>query len=214
MATQPRLVHVPLATTMSAFVGASVSAAYEKYNPNLIISVHPLMQHVPVRILRQRMAAGLQDPSTAFATVVTDLTTCHNTWFYHGVDRCYVATEETYKQALTMGLKEEQLRLYGLPIRPSFNRKYPPKQKLRKVLGMDLNAPAVLLVGGGEGMGPVEKTVDALVKKLGSKCQVVVVCGRNSKLVEILKNKYDVVFYTCMHGHTVYTCAFVVVVVE
>jgi hypothetical protein len=29
---------------------------------------------------------------------------------------------------------------------------------------MDLTKPAVLLVGGGEGMGPVEKTVDGVAK--------------------------------------------------
>lgn len=34
----------------------------------------------------------------------------------------------------------------------------------RRALGMDLTKPAVLLVGGGEGMGPVEKTVDGVAK--------------------------------------------------
>eukprot|EP00889_Picochlorum_renovo_P005015 jgi/Picre1/32045/NNA_007393.t1 len=53
--------------------------SFDEYRPNLIISVHPLMQHVPVKVLRRRIKSGLQDPNTAFATVVTDLTTCHNT---------------------------------------------------------------------------------------------------------------------------------------
>lgn len=29
---------------------------------------------------------------------------------------------------------------------------------------MDVEKPAILLVGGGEGMGPVEKTVDGVAK--------------------------------------------------
>ena len=45
---------------------------------------------------------------------------------------CYVATETSRQQALGMGLREEQLRLYGLPIRPSFSRRYPAKRRLRK----------------------------------------------------------------------------------
>lgn len=61
-------------------------------------------------------------------------------------------------------LQEDQIRLYGLPIRPAFSRKYPPKEKLRKSLQMDPRKPAILLVGGGEGMGPVERTVEALSK--------------------------------------------------
>lgn len=187
--TQPRIVHVPLATASAAIVGASVSEAYDLYDPDLVISVHPLMQHVPIRVLKQRIANGIQEKNTAFTTVVTDLTTCHNTWFYNQVDRCYVATEETKKQALSLGLEEEQIRLYGLPIRPAFGRRFPAKKRLRKSLGMLPDTPAVLLVGGGEGMGPVEKTVDALAATLGAACQVVVVCGRNAKLVEKLSTK-------------------------
>jgi len=86
-------------------------------------------------------------------------------------------------------MQEGQLRLFGLPIRPAFSQRYPRKQQLRRNLGMDLHKPAILLVGGGEGMGPVEKTVDALASVIGADCQVVVVCGRNAKLVEKLKAK-------------------------
>lgn len=70
---------------------------------HLSISHHPL-QIVPVRVLRQRIRNGLQK-AINFATVVTDLTRCHNTWYYHRVDRCFVATEASKRQALDMGLK-------------------------------------------------------------------------------------------------------------
>ncbi len=49
------------------------------------------------------------DPAP-FATVVTDLTTCHNTWFYRGVDRCFVPTETCRRRALRMGLRADQAR--------------------------------------------------------------------------------------------------------
>ena len=48
------------------------------------------------------------DPAP-FATVVTDLTTCHNTWFYRGVDRCFVPTDTCRKRALKMGLRPDQV---------------------------------------------------------------------------------------------------------
>jgi hypothetical protein len=48
-----------------------------KYQPDVIISVHPLMQHVPLRILRSK---GLLD-KIPFTTVITDLSTCHPTWY-------------------------------------------------------------------------------------------------------------------------------------
>lgn len=58
---------------------------------------------------------------------------------------------------------------------------------------MDEDLPAVLLVGGGEGMGPVEATARALGQSLydantGKAIgQLVVVCGRNKRLVKKLE---------------------------
>lgn len=53
-----------------------VAKGLMKYQPDIIISVHPLMQHVPLRVLRSR---GLLQ-KIVFTTVVTDLSTCHPTW--------------------------------------------------------------------------------------------------------------------------------------
>lgn len=53
-----------------------VAKGLMKYQPDIIISVHPLMQHVPLRILR---AKGLLK-KIVFTTVITDLSTCHPTW--------------------------------------------------------------------------------------------------------------------------------------
>ena len=43
-ATQPRLVHVPTATATAAFAGRHLAEAFEQYDPDLVVSVHPLMQ--------------------------------------------------------------------------------------------------------------------------------------------------------------------------
>ena len=57
-----------------------------------------------MRIALSCCRAGVQEP-TQFATVVTDLTTCHNTWFHPRVDQCFVATQEARRRAMRMGLK-------------------------------------------------------------------------------------------------------------
>ena len=38
-------------------------------------------------------------------------------------------------------------------------------------------------------MGAIEKTVEAVVEKVGAKCQLVVICGRNKKLADRLKSR-------------------------
>ena len=51
---QPRFIHVPTQTVSSLFVSKQVAAAFDHYQPDLVVSVHPLMQLVPLRVLRQQ----------------------------------------------------------------------------------------------------------------------------------------------------------------
>lgn len=64
----------------------------------------------------------------------------------------------------------------GLPIRPVFSKPLPSKPALKARLKLDKHLPAVLLIGGGEGMGKLEETVDRIADNLGGQCQV----GRKS----------------------------------
>ena len=58
-----------------------------------------------------------------------------------------MATEEAKARALKMGIGQHKVTVHGLPIRPSFSNKLASKRKLRQQLGLDLQKPAVLLVG-------------------------------------------------------------------
>ncbi|XWS70525.1 hypothetical protein CRYUN_Cryun03dG0055100 [Craigia yunnanensis] len=180
----PRVVHQSNFAATSTFIAREVAKGLMKYQPDIIISVHPLMQHVPLRILR---AKGLLK-KIVFTTVVTDLSTCHPTWFHKLVTRCYCPTAEVVKRALKAGLQPSQIKVYGLPVRPSFVKPVRPKIELRRELGMDEDLPAVLLMGGGEGMGPIEATARALGnalydENLGEPIgQILVICGHNKKL--------------------------------
>ncbi|XP_047252971.1 probable monogalactosyldiacylglycerol synthase, chloroplastic isoform X3 [Capsicum annuum] len=189
-ATAPRVVHQTNFAATSTFIAREVAKGLMKYQPDIIISVHPLMQHVPLRILRSK---GLLK-KIIFTTVVTDLSTCHPTWFHKLVTRCYSPSEEVAKRALKAGLNPSQIKVYGLPVRPSFVKPVPPKVELRKELGMEHHLPAVLLMGGGEGMGPIEATARALGDALYDETigepigQVLVICGRNKKLFNRLNS--------------------------
>lgn len=182
--TAPKIVHVPQMRLIKQMIGGSVSRAFDEYDPDLIVSLHPLLQHVPIQVIEQRARAGLRKP--AFATVVTDLTTCHPTWYHPRVDRLFVPTDVVRRAALRYGVPAERITMHGLPIRPAFSVNLPSKAKVRAALGMDRDTPAVLVVGGGEGMGPVEKQVRALAREVGPRGQVVVICGRNEALVRRL----------------------------
>lgn len=59
---------------------------------------------------------------------------------------------------------------------------------------MDPTLPAVLLMGGGEGMGPVRETAMALGESLNKETgkpigQLIIICGRNKTLASTLQSE-------------------------
>lgn len=47
--------------------------------------------------------------------------------FHKLVTRCYCPSEEIAKRALRAGLQRSQIKVYGLPVRPSFVKAVRPK---------------------------------------------------------------------------------------
>lgn len=162
----------------------SVSRVLERYEPDLLVAVHPLVQGATLWVMAR---TGRRVP---LVTVVTDLVSVHPTWFHPQATLCYVPSDESYQLALQAGLPAERLRLFGLPIRPAFAQEPPPRDALRRQLGMHPDLPAALLVGGGEGMGRLSAIAHAVAKRLTADGQpagqLVIICGRNRRLREEL----------------------------
>ncbi len=153
----------------------------QAHRPHLIISVHPLMQHLVMWMLEQEGAA------IPFATVVTDLASFHHGWFHARAVRCFVASEAAAAAAGRYGLRA---RLLGLPVRAAFSQLLPDKVTARARLGLAEGGFTALLLGGGEGMGPVAAIAHAVARRLGAEgkdAQLVVICGRNERLRQALQ---------------------------
>jgi 1,2-diacylglycerol 3-beta-galactosyltransferase len=185
--SEPKIVHETLFRGYAAIVSKQFSRVFMDYNPHLIVSVHPLMQHVPLMSL-ERLRGTVAKP-IPFATVVTDLTRCHPTWFHKSVLKCFVATKIVVSQALSLGLRASQIVCHGLPIRPSFSIPAGSRGYLREKLGLQKDARTVMLIGGGEGMGKITEIAEALSRRLSERHQLVIICGNNRSLVEKLSAK-------------------------
>lgn len=162
------------------YVRRSLRTLVRQHPADLIVSVHPLANAVVLRAL------GEQRPP--FITVVTDLVTAHASWYHPRTDLCIVPTEEAGRRALHYGLKPEQVRVIGLPVADRFCRPGDDRTTIRQRLGWPLDKPMVVLVGGGEGMGPLAQTAKAIADSqldLG----LAVICGRNQKLKAELEAK-------------------------
>jgi 1,2-diacylglycerol 3-beta-galactosyltransferase len=140
---------------------------------NLIVSVHPLAAAPVLKALgRERVP---------FINVVTDLVTTHALWYHRQVDVCIVPTRAAYKRAMQCGLRPEQVQIVGLPVADRFCQPAADRQELRQRLGWPQDRKMALLVGGGEGMGPLEQNAHAIAEA-GLPVGLVIIAGRNQAL--------------------------------
>lgn len=171
----------------TVFAHARVRRYFQSSTPDLILSVHPLVNRLSLSVLSY-MRTRYSNSTPPFVTVVTDLGDAHPTWFDPQADMVYVPSEPLRQMALDEGVRSDRIRLLGLPIRPAFWHAPPERQLLRAKLGMAQHIPAVLLVGGGDGVGGLSAIADAIAVKIANGAgtpagQLVVVCGKNKSLL-------------------------------
>jgi 1,2-diacylglycerol 3-beta-galactosyltransferase len=160
------------------YVRRKLRKVINRFPAEMIVSVHPLANDPFLHAL------GKKRPP--FVTVVTDLVTTHAMWYHQGVDLCLVPTEAAYQRALLAGLHPEQVKIIGLPVADRFCQPPGDKNAMREKLGWPQDKLIVLLIGGGEGMGPLEKTAVAIAEA-NLPITLVVVAGRNAELKQHLE---------------------------
>mmetsp|Transcript_28794 Transcript_28794/g.44228 ORF Transcript_28794/g.44228 Transcript_28794/m.44228 type:complete len:570 (+) Transcript_28794:144-1853(+) len=182
----------------------SMRKTIKSYEPDVVVSVHPLMTNVPsLACAKISQETGKHLP---MFTVVTDLGSAHAMWFANTVEKVFVGSEQLKELAKTRGkVPDEKLVLVGLPIRYDFsvqaeklgNRMSVEGKayqcEIRKALGISSpDRKMILAMGGGEGVGSLSNIVDALYIELverGVDAAVMVVCGRNEELKEKLAER-------------------------
>ena len=143
--------------------------------PDMVVSVHPLMNHLGVGWLKK---AGLPVP---FITVVTDLVTTHPLWFCPEVNHCIVPTEAARDLALKQRFPASKLTVCGQPVSLKFGRAACDKAAARAKLGVHPDLKTVLIAGGGDGFGKVFEIARAIAKSI-PQVQLLLIAGRNRLL--------------------------------
>jgi 1,2-diacylglycerol 3-beta-galactosyltransferase len=162
-----------MTATLWPLMRSTMRRLVKAHPADLVVSVHPLATSTALRAL------GTHRPP--FITVVTDLVTTHALWFDTRADRILLPTEVARERALSYHMPPEKLEVVGLPVAERYCRPAGNKQALRRPLGWPADQPMVLIVGGGEGMGPLGKTARA-IDDSGLRLGMAIVCGRNEKL--------------------------------
>lgn len=162
-----------IVTSMWPYVGGAVRALVRDHPADLVVTVHPLANTVILK------AMGHTRPP--FITVVTDMVTTHALWYDTNADLVLLPTEMARQRAIKYHMPPEKLRVVGLPVALRYCAPVGDKTALRAKLGWERDKTTVLLVGGGEGMGPLGKTARAIAAS-GLDVSLVIVTGRNRRL--------------------------------
>jgi processive 1,2-diacylglycerol beta-glucosyltransferase len=111
----------------------------------------------------------------------------HSYWIFDNVDYYIVPSEVSRSHFIRNGVDDARIRVFGIPINPRFSNRH-KKEDICKKFGLDSRKRTVLIMGGSQGMGPVEKMVDAL-ERIAFDFQILAVCGINKRLQKILSKK-------------------------
>jgi len=187
---------VPWALETRVRCGARFKQCIDEYRPDLVVSLHPLCQHLPIKVIDTLTKEGKLD-QPPFATVCTDLGGAHPNWFLKQADACFVPSDAVHKVASRRGVDESRIRQYGLPVRRDFWKATSSPRtvsaKHARELGLLPNRRTVLVIGGGDGVGSLGKIVEATATKLATElpdsAQVVAICGRNRVVQQQLEAK-------------------------
>ncbi len=117
--------------------------------------------------------------STPLYGVITDFLP-HAYWISPLVDGYIVAAQESQQWLIHHRIQAERIFTLGIPIGPRFAQP-PDVHLIRRRLQLSNGVPTLLLMGGGQGLGPLLEAVKAL-DSIDRPLQLLVVTGTNERL--------------------------------
>ena len=152
---------------------------FEKWCPHVVVSVHPLTQHIFARILRE---LKLTD-QVPLVTVVTD--PCYGFWKGWACDEVslyLVANEEAKRQLVDYGITADKIKVSGMPVDPKFCEiDATLAQDARRAFGLDPEKFTVFVNAGWIGGGNIPQIFRELVRG-ELDVQAIFLAGKNEEL--------------------------------
>ncbi len=148
----------------------------KKFQPDFIISTHFLPAAV-VSYMYNRYPI----PN---GVVLTDYIS-HQIWVYPHNQLLFVAHAQMKEALKELGVDASRIKVTGIPARPSF-KKDVNRTEIKEKLQVYADRPLVLLMSGGNAIGPLTQVLESL-KPLRDRLQVVTITGKNRQAYEELQ---------------------------
>jgi len=152
---------------------------FEKWCPHVVVSVHPMTQHLIARVLKE-LGLAKQVP---LVTVVTD--PCYGFWKAWACDDValyLVANDDARDQLIDYGVSPDRIKVSGMPVDPKFHEVNElDAQYARRAFGLDPDKFTVFLNAGWIGGGNIPQIFRELVRG-ELDVQAIFLAGKNEEL--------------------------------
>ena len=170
-----------ITASMWPYIGHATKQMIKDHPADLIVAVHALATTPFLKALDDKNRPP-------FVTVVTDMVSTHALWYDARSDLTLVPTQQARERALKYGMPAERIRVVGQPLPERCSVPSGSKAEIRARLGWEEDQFIAVIVGGGDGMGPIKENAIAIAES-GLYVGLVVVTGRNEKLREELEEE-------------------------
>ena len=152
--------------------------AIAAFAPDVIVCTHFLPAEL---LMRERERGRIACP---VHVVVTDFD-LHGMWVVPGMAGWFAASDEVAFRMRARGLDPTRIHVTGIPVMPAFAQAH-DRETCAREFGLDPARRAILLMGGGAGLGGLD-AVAARLLAIDADFQLVALAGRNAKALERLQ---------------------------
>jgi processive 1,2-diacylglycerol beta-glucosyltransferase len=153
---------------------------FDKFNPDLVVCT----QAFPCGMVADYKKA--YSSNLPLVAVLTDYIP-HSYWVYDTVDYYITPSEDVSERLAKKGVASSKIKSLGIPFDHKFNQRLNSAEIFNK-LKLDANKPVVLIMGGGQGLGPI-KTIVKSLEKVKPDIQELIITGTNKRLYRSLRRK-------------------------
>ena len=164
-------------------IAPRLGALLRHFQPDLVLSVHPLLTHAVARVLERHA------PQIPFAMLFCDPMSTHAVWYTERhAAAVFAPTREMEAQALSHGFDPARLHYVGWPVRRQFSSALArPREQViaelncRQQWDLDHDRLTIFAASGAEGASHIERAVQ-LALGASEDVQVILATGTNRAL--------------------------------
>ncbi|MGH9914713.1 MAG: MGDG synthase family glycosyltransferase, partial [Pyrinomonadaceae bacterium] len=156
-----------------------MQSLFDRWCPSVIVSVHPMTQHVIARVIKE---LGLADKIPLVSVVTDPFYGFWRGWASNDVTLYLVASEDARRQLIDYGVDPLRIKISGMPIHPKFDIVDEQAAiEARRALGLDGEKFTVFVNSGWIGGGNILRIFRELVRG-DLDVQAIFLAGRNEDL--------------------------------